>query len=177
MDTLASLALATEPPTEDLLERSPYGRNKSIISTTMLKNITFQSIYQCAILFALVWGSKVFFISMTRIKNEAFNAYFRFFLVDEWMQVDNIVKYNDINKLREPSLHFTIIFNAFVIMTLFNEFNGRKIHDERNVFGGIQNNYYFIFIWLFCFIGQVRAFLTKKKVYFTRFLIKYFLSY
>ena len=28
MDTLASLALATEPPTEDLLKRKPYGRNK-----------------------------------------------------------------------------------------------------------------------------------------------------
>ncbi len=77
------------------------------------------------------------------------------FSVEEWMQVDSIIKYNDINKLREPSLHFTIIFNAFVLMTLFNELNGRKIHDERNVFSGIQNNYYFIFIWLFCFIGQV----------------------
>ena len=30
MDTLASLALATERPTEELLERKPYGRNKTI---------------------------------------------------------------------------------------------------------------------------------------------------
>jgi hypothetical protein len=33
-----------------------------------------------------------------------------------------------------PSQHFTIVFNAFVIMTLFNEINARKIHGERNVF-------------------------------------------
>ncbi|KNC72179.1 hypothetical protein SARC_15269, partial [Sphaeroforma arctica JP610] len=28
MDTLASLALATDSPTPDLLKRKPYGRNK-----------------------------------------------------------------------------------------------------------------------------------------------------
>ena len=58
MDTLASLALATEPPTPDLLKRKPYGRSKPIISVTMLKNITFHSFYQIAVLFALVYGSK-----------------------------------------------------------------------------------------------------------------------
>ena len=71
------------------------------------------------------------------------------------MQVDSIIKYNNINKLRDPSQHFTIIFNAFVLMTLFNEINARKIHDERNVFSGIKKNLVFIVIWLFCFIGQV----------------------
>lgn len=59
MDTLASLALATEPPTEDLLKRRPYGRNKSIISLTMLKNIVCHSIYQLIVLFILVWASKL----------------------------------------------------------------------------------------------------------------------
>ena len=58
MDTLASLALATEPPNDDLLKRKPYGRNKSIISITMIKNIFFHTIYQCAILFGLVFGSE-----------------------------------------------------------------------------------------------------------------------
>jgi P-type Ca2+ transporter type 2B len=58
MDTLASLALATEPPTEDLLKRKPYGRTKPIISSTMMKNIIGHNIYQLIILFSLVWGSK-----------------------------------------------------------------------------------------------------------------------
>ena len=71
------------------------------------------------------------------------------------MEVDSVIKYNDLNRLRDPSLHFTIIFNAFVIMTLFNELNGRKIHNERNVFAGIQNNFIFIGIWITCLIGQV----------------------
>ena len=53
------------------------------------------------------------------------------------MQIDDVVKYDDINKLRAPSQHFTLIFNVFVLMTLFNEINARKIHGERNVFEGI----------------------------------------
>jgi Ca2+ transporting ATPase len=32
MDTLASLALATEPPTEALLKRKPHSRNEYIIT-------------------------------------------------------------------------------------------------------------------------------------------------
>ena len=71
------------------------------------------------------------------------------------MMVDSVIKYDDINKLREPSVHFTIIFNAFIFMTLFNEFNARKIHDERNIFSGLKKNPYFIVIWLICFFGQV----------------------
>lgn len=58
MDTLASLALATEPPTEELLNRKPYGRNKPIISLVMFKNIIGHAIYQLAVLFLLVFKSK-----------------------------------------------------------------------------------------------------------------------
>ena len=32
MDTLASLALATEPPSLELLQRKPHGRNDYIVS-------------------------------------------------------------------------------------------------------------------------------------------------
>jgi len=38
MDSLASLALATEPPTDDLLKRKPYGRHESIIKRGMWVN-------------------------------------------------------------------------------------------------------------------------------------------
>jgi magnesium-transporting ATPase (P-type) len=45
MDTLASLALATEPPQEELLYRKPYSRNESIITPNMWRNIIGQSIF------------------------------------------------------------------------------------------------------------------------------------
>ena len=50
MDTLASLALATEPPTDKLLERMPHSRNSYIISRKMLKHIIGQSIFQFTVM-------------------------------------------------------------------------------------------------------------------------------
>lgn len=55
MDTLASLALATELPTPDLLLRKPYGRTKPLISRTMMKNIIGQAIYQLSVIFTLLF--------------------------------------------------------------------------------------------------------------------------
>lgn len=55
-----------------------------------------------------------------------------------------------------PSQHFTVIFNTFVMMTLFNEINARKIHGEPNVFDRIHTNPLFICIWIFTLIAQVR---------------------
>ena len=61
MDTLASLALSTEPPTEKLLERKPYGRTKPMISISMVKNIIFHGVYQLAVCLSLVWFSMYLF--------------------------------------------------------------------------------------------------------------------
>ena len=46
MDTLASLALATEAPTDALLNRAPIHKDASIVSAKMTKHIVGQSIYQ-----------------------------------------------------------------------------------------------------------------------------------
>ncbi|XP_039626887.1 plasma membrane calcium-transporting ATPase 2 isoform X1 [Polypterus senegalus] len=113
MDTFASLALATEPPTESLLMRKPYGRNKPLISRTMMKNILGHGVYQLITIFTLLFaGEKVFNIDSGR--NAPLHS--------------------------PPSEHYTIIFNTFVMMQLFNEINARKIHGERNVFDGIFRN-------------------------------------
>ena len=63
-----------------------------------------------------------------------------------------------------PSQHFTIIFNTFVMMTLFNEVNARKIHGQRNVFKGILNNPIFYMIWIATFASQVSRGTTLMKV-------------
>ena len=48
MDTLASLALATEPPTEELLQRKPYGRTKPLISRTIGRLHVSTNIFESA---------------------------------------------------------------------------------------------------------------------------------
>ena len=55
-----------------------------------------------------------------------------------------------------PNQHFTIIFNTFVMMTLFNEVNARKIHEQRNIIEGLQRNPVFIGIWIGTMVLQVR---------------------
>jgi Ca2+ transporting ATPase len=45
-----------------------------------------------------------------------------------------------------PSRHFSIAFNAFVMMQIFNFINARKIKDEWNIFSGIHRNGYFLSI-------------------------------
>ena len=53
MDSLGSLALATEPPYEELLQRVPTKRNESIINGKMWKHILIQSVTQIVILLIL----------------------------------------------------------------------------------------------------------------------------
>ena len=69
MDTLASLALATEMPTPDLLERKPYGRTTALISPTMAKNILGQAAYQLLITFGMMFYGKT--INQQRISKIA----------------------------------------------------------------------------------------------------------
>ncbi|XP_066473515.1 plasma membrane calcium-transporting ATPase 3 isoform X14 [Tiliqua scincoides] len=128
MDTFASLALATEPPTEALLLRKPYGRNKPLISRTMMKNILGHAVYQLTIIFTLLFVGEVFF-DIDSGRNAPLHS--------------------------PPSEHYTIIFNTFVMMQLFNEINARKIHGERNVFNGIFGNPIFCSIVLGTFGIQI----------------------
>lgn len=57
MDTLAALALATDPPQDSVLDRKPEPKGSSIISPTMWKMILGQAVYQLAITFLLYYGS------------------------------------------------------------------------------------------------------------------------
>ncbi|XP_057973636.1 calcium-transporting ATPase 1 isoform X2 [Malania oleifera] len=51
MDTLGALALATEPPNDELMNRSPVGRKGNFITNVMWRNILGQSFYQ----FVIIW--------------------------------------------------------------------------------------------------------------------------
>ena len=63
----------------------------------------------------------------------------------------------------KPTQHFTMIFNTFVMMTLFNEINARKIHGQRNVFSGLQRNIVFIAIWFGTMVSQVRGMVVQNS--------------
>ncbi|KAK3414938.1 hypothetical protein EUGRSUZ_H00509, partial [Eucalyptus grandis] len=117
MDTLGALALATERPTRELMEKPPVGRTEPLITNVMWRNIVAQATYQMAILLTLQFKGESIF------------------------GVDEAVKQ-------------TLIFNAFVLCQVFNEFNARKL-EKRNVFEGIHKNKLFLGIIFVTMVLQV----------------------
>lgn len=55
MDSFAALALATDPPSEELLTRKPIGKHERIITDFMWKTILFQSLCQYIFLMAFLF--------------------------------------------------------------------------------------------------------------------------
>lgn len=115
MDTLAALALATDPPQDSIIDRKPERRNASIISITMWKMIIGQAIYQLAVTFVLYYGAVAI----------------------------GIAAYEDprtVASTRRDSL----VFNTFVWMQIFNQWNNRRLDNRFNILEGITKNYFFL---------------------------------
>jgi magnesium-transporting ATPase (P-type) len=99
----------------------------------MAKNILGQALYQLTVVFLILfYGEKMFDIDSGRQTGPEEGA-----------------------KSRAGNVHFTMIFNVFVLMTLFNEINARKIHGQRNVFKGFFSNPIYYVIWISTFVSQV----------------------
>ena len=130
MDSFAALALATEPPTEKLLESKPFGRTENIISKDMILTITTQCIYQIIVLSIILYlGPDIFDI------DEGWGS-------DDWSE--------------ENGKHYTIFFHTFVMLQIFNEINCRKISMfEMNVFKDFFNNWMFQAIFWGTFAMQI----------------------
>ncbi len=128
MDSLASLALASEPPTDELLRRNPVNRSKSIVTVRMWANMLGQASYQLVIIMFLLFGGP------------------------------NIYGFEPGHKVEREGLnseHYTFIFNSFVWMQLFNEVNARSLNGEINVFKGMLRNPLFCGILVITAILQV----------------------
>ena len=106
MDSFASLALATEDPTDALLDRKPYSRDASILTPMMLLNIFSQSIFQVIVLTVIIfYGDYIFGVPSDR-------------------ELEHFT-WNNVN-----GYHFTIFFNIFVYMQVFNSINARKLQKK-----------------------------------------------
>ncbi|EOA81728.1 plasma membrane calcium [Exserohilum turcicum] len=89
MDTFAALALATDPPTEKILDRPPQGKGP-LITTTMWKQITGQNIYKITVIFVLYFaGGDIlnYDLSNPEKQLELDTLIFNCFV---WMQIFNI---------------------------------------------------------------------------------------
>ena len=55
-----------------------------------------------------------------------------------------------------PTVHYTFVFNTFVMMILCNELCARRLDLSLNVFRGIHRSHVFVLIWITSFVTQVR---------------------
>ncbi|KAI1811921.1 putative calcium P-type ATPase [Poronia punctata] len=115
MDTLAALALATDPPQDSIIDRKPERRNASIISITMWKMIIGQAIYQLAVTFVLYYA--------------AYDI--------------GIAEREQVRRGQATRLD-GLVFNTFVWMQIFNQWNNRRLDNKFNILEGITKNYYFL---------------------------------
>lgn len=129
MDTLAALALATDPPQDSVLDRKPEPKGSSIISLTMWKMIMGQAVYQLAITFMLYYAAP--------------NGH---------LPLGDYVPIPEIGKDIEVD---TLVFNTFVWMQIFNQWNNRRLDNKFNIFEGLLQNWFFIGISLIMMGGQV----------------------
>lgn len=59
MDSFASLALATEPPTDALLKHRPYGKRDSLITRRMWRFVIGGALIQLYVLIGLLYGAQL----------------------------------------------------------------------------------------------------------------------
>ena len=188
MDTFAALALATEPPGEEILLRHPQHKSAPILTDVMWRNVIGHACFQVLVLILmiflgttknwLVYDYQVHCLQESSLTGscEVFNP---FYANDRYYSKKAVEQWNTRRPTFDPTLlakmkfdgdeaapregdgtqklvHYTLIFQVFVFMQIFNQLNARKLEQhEINVFKDFFNNYLFIFIFLLTFIIQM----------------------
>ena len=199
MDSLGSLALATEPPYEELLQREPTKRSESIINGRMWKHICIQSLIQIIILLILylvapkfvdeddlerlaenkiifycygkmpggsnpeniIFGTESSWSSSTKLRTDINKKYCGKYSSRQSLSV----AFKEYSNANGGSVHMTMIFNVFVIYTLFNQINCRVIDDSFNIFKRIERSLLFPLITLLEMLLQVIIVLFGRSIF------------
>jgi len=116
MDSLASLALATEAPHPTLLDSPPFTANYQFLDpkSPILKHVVGQATYQLGVLVWLLVAAPAVLDFPAHVPGDG------------------------------PSIHHTMVFNAFVMMQLFNQLNARKVSDDSDVADGLTTAQLFL---------------------------------
>lgn len=210
MDTLGALALATEPPTDDILLRQPYKKDNLIITPVMWRNVFGHGVYQVIVLMIVMfafpgWMCELYWTACNKYTDPMdtskgcleYNAFYatehyenpvslsfwkktgedknkydkatlqkfscwRKALEDPDFEAlgecpeDIKIVFPDSQEEGAPTqklVHYTMVFQTFVFMQLFNQINARKIEDgEFNIFSGITRNAQFMGVVVFTFV-------------------------
>ena len=148
MDTFAALALATEPPNEKVLDRQPSKKSDAIVNEIMWRNILGQALLQIVVLLVLMYKNREIF-GIVYEDDDPFYPNPEEVAENPgrgWTAYEPTAKVEG----------YTVVFQTFVFMQLFNQINARKLGErEFNVFESFFNNWMFIMIFIFTFVIQM----------------------
>ncbi|KAJ8762528.1 hypothetical protein K2173_007967 [Erythroxylum novogranatense] len=131
MDTLGALALATEQPTNDLMEKPPIGRTEPLITNIMWRNLLAQALYQIIVLLTLQFGGESIF-GVTKAVNHTliFNTFVLCQVFNEF-NARKLEKKNVFKGLHKNRLFVGIVGLTILIQVVMLEFLKKFADTER----------------------------------------------
>ncbi|KAG5560038.1 hypothetical protein RHGRI_003352 [Rhododendron griersonianum] len=131
MDTLGALALATEKPTKELMEKPPVGRTKPLITNVMWRNLLSQAAYQIAVLLTLQFkGEAIFNVSSKLNDTMIFNVFVLCQVFNEF-NVRKLEKKNVFEGIHKSKLFLVIVGVTIVLQVVMVEFLKKFADTER----------------------------------------------
>ena len=127
MDTMGALALGTEPPLLELLDRRPYKRDSSLISRPMWRNILCQATFQLLLLvFLLNKGPKLFGCADGSRHHFTilFNAFVFCQVFNEFNAREIGDRFDPIRSLSQSPMFLMVIFFTVVAQWIIVEYGG-----------------------------------------------------
>ncbi|KAL5712493.1 P-type Ca(2+) transporter [Ranunculus cassubicifolius] len=131
MDTLAALALATEKPTPELMEKPPVGRTAPLITNVMWRNLLSQAIFQITVLLTLQFKGKEIFGVTDKVKDTIiFNTFVMCQVFNEF-NARSLEKKNVFRGIHKNKLFLAIVGITVVLQVIMVEFLKKFADTER----------------------------------------------
>ncbi|EOY05827.1 Autoinhibited calcium ATPase [Theobroma cacao] len=131
MDTLGALALATERPTKELMEKPPVGRTEPLITNIMWRNLLAQALFQIAVLLTLQFrGESIFGVTEKVNDTLIFNIFVLCQVFNEF-NARKLEKKNVFEGIHKNKLFMGIIGITILLQVVMVEFLKKFADTER----------------------------------------------
>ncbi|KAK2980674.1 hypothetical protein RJ640_011482 [Escallonia rubra] len=131
MDTLGALALSTERPTKELMNKKPVGRTGPLITNIMWRNLLAQALYQIAVLLTLQFGGEEIFGVNAKVRDTLiFNTFVLCQVFNEF-NARKLEKKNVFEGIHKNKLFLGIIGITVILQVVMVEFLKKFANTER----------------------------------------------
>ncbi|RVW96095.1 Calcium-transporting ATPase 12, plasma membrane-type [Vitis vinifera] len=131
MDTLGALALATDRPTDELMDRPPIGWKEPLVTNVMWRNLIFQALYQIIVLLTLQFRGRSIFKVRELVKNTIiFNTFVLCQVFNEF-NARKLERKNVFQGILKNRLFLSIVAATIILQVLMVELLRKFADTER----------------------------------------------